>query len=199
MSAKRLAGVLALEQYWRSPLHPGFSIAPALEMIEVGNGVCPPYLYRRFTHREELSRLLGEWIRVGSRYRVLHVAGHGAAGVVCTGDHRRTTDRVTLDWLVDQLDGRAVGRWIHVGSCSAMQLSRPQLMSLVVRSGALGISGYRHDVEFTLSAAWEMLWFTELAITPATRRGASKAVAWVRSSAKGVFADLGVVAMVAER
>ncbi|MEQ9453184.1 MAG: hypothetical protein RLN76_01155 [Phycisphaeraceae bacterium] len=199
MPGQRLAGVLALEQHWSSPLNPGFSIAPALELIEIENGVHPPFLHRRFTHREELARLIHEWIRHGARYPVLHVAGHGQPGVVCTGHRRRTTDRVTLDWLVDQLDGRAARRWIHIGSCATLDLSRSQLQSCAKRSGALGISGFRAEVEFTRSAAWEVLWMQRLAQTLASRRGVSQAIAWARSSARGVFSDLRFTAVAALR
>jgi hypothetical protein len=122
-------------------------------------------IHRDVGTTEEAGRYLGKYAQKRyDDYRVLYLAAHG--------------DKEALGWssrnfmALDDL-GSILGTipedrsyYLYLGSCLAM-FSKPQVERLVLASGARAVIGYRRDVEWLESAAFELMLLPRLANHPA--------------------------------
>jgi hypothetical protein len=91
-----------------------------------------------------------------SDYPILYLAFHGVPGAVDIGDRRRNDTLVRLDDLSELLEGRCRGRFIHFASCDTLRVDKRHLNRFMRDTGALAVSGYRGDVDWLASAAFEV-------------------------------------------
>ncbi len=69
---------------------------------------------------------------------------------------------MTLDDLAEWIGGRAQGRIIHFGACSVMRLGKVRLEDFRTMTGARAITGYRKDILWDESPAFELLMLSAL-------------------------------------
>lgn len=66
---------------------------------------------------------------------------------------------VDLAWLEERLAGACKGRVIHLGSCQTMNVHGRRLNKFLKTTGALAVCGYKIDVDWIYSAAFEIMLF----------------------------------------
>lgn len=146
-------GVFCLEGEWHSDLENRASVLPLLDMLERLGEV--KAIHRDVGTKDEAARYLGKYAQRGyDDYRVLYLAAHGDRGRL------RWSNRNFM--ALDEL-GRILGTipedrsfYVYLGSCLTM-FRTPQVKRLVIESGAKAVIGYRNDVYWLESAAFELM------------------------------------------
>ena len=69
---------------------------------------------------------------------------------------------MTLSEIADVLEGELAGCAVHFGSYSTMRTKRANIDDFMNRTKADLVSGYRKQVDFIESTAWEILWFNHI-------------------------------------
>lgn len=127
-----------------------------LEMLE-SVGTCS-FIHRDVYTSEEAEHLLTEWAkRRYEHWSVLYIATHGSRSTL----HLGGKNDVSLGDLGNMLEGRCAGRVIYFGSCSVLR-SRAESEEFLERTGASYVVGYRRDVDWVTSAAFEVALFGAL-------------------------------------
>lgn len=148
-------GVFCLEGAWERRLDDRTSVLPSLELLERRGNI--RYIHRDVGTEDELYHYLRKWSQRGySAYGVLYFAFHGVRGGIKVG---RGT--VPLSELADKLQGTAAGRVIYFGSCSVMR-DRDAVADFHKETGAKAIVGYRKDVDWVESAAFDLMLLSSL-------------------------------------
>ena len=68
---------------------------------------------------------------------------------------------MTLSEIADVLEGELAGCAVHFGSCSTMRTKRANIDDFMNRTKTDLVSGYRKQVDFIESTAWEIIWLTQ--------------------------------------
>ena len=68
---------------------------------------------------------------------------------------------MTLSEIADVLEGELAGCAVHFGSCSTMRTKRANIDDFLHHTKADLVSGYRKQVDFVESTAWEIIWLTQ--------------------------------------
>lgn len=170
MTAFSGKGVFCLEGDWGPDLRSRTSVGPVLELLEKSSYPAVPYIRRDVGTLTEFEYYLGKWTqRKYARYPVLYLGFHGLPGKLKVGYGRGAG--VDLAWLETFLAGKCKGRIIHFGSCGTLAVHGNRLRSFLARTGALAVCGYRQDVDWMLSAAFELILFYQLQYNAFTRAG----------------------------
>lgn len=158
---KRIRGIFAIEGEWFTDLRDGVSFKPLLDIIKVLHN--SPYVHRDAATRQELFYYLQKWTQKRyASYPILYLGFHGEAETIKVGDGRGKDCQVTLDDLMENLQGLCSGRIIYIGSCSTMQIDERRLQRFLQQTSALAICGYKVQIEMLRSAAFELLLFNAL-------------------------------------
>jgi len=158
---KRGRGVFCLEGDWWG-ITDTTSIEPALELLKSSGQRAFDYIHRDVGVVAELEYYLAKWTqRQLARYPILYLGFHGDEGCVCVGDARRREHKLSLDWFEERLEGRCNKRVIHFGSCGFMAKDARRLRRFLRRTGALAVCGYKGDVGWLESIAFELLLLDE--------------------------------------
>ena len=72
-----------------------------------------------------------------------------------TGPFGRRSPKTTKS--SERLDGGCRGRVVHLGSCGTVDVHGRELKKFLGRTGALAVCGFREDVDWLESAAFDML------------------------------------------
>jgi len=133
-------------------------VEPSLQLLERYRGI--KYQHKDVATESEFRFFIEKYFQPGYKtHPILYLGFHGLGpedgqdALVVTGDG----SHVTLNTLEKWIDGRCKGRLIHFGSCSIMDAHRKRLKRFVRNTGALAVLGYREDVDWLESAAFEML------------------------------------------
>lgn len=146
-----------------------------LSMLERLGGLQVPYLRRDAVTLEEFYHYLKKWCQGGlRRYPVLYLGFHGEQGKLIVGERRGEKGKVSLDELEKCLEGKAAGRVIHFGSCSTLDLHGKRLNRFLERTGAAALMGYRGDIQWVTSMAFELLLLGMLQDCSLTKSGMRK-------------------------
>lgn len=70
--------------------------------------------------------------------------------------------RITLKEIADVLEGKLNGIIVHFGSCSTLNTTEKNITDFINRTGCALISGYKKDVPYIDSSAFELLYFNVL-------------------------------------
>lgn len=169
-------GVFCLEGDWWGKLYRTSTVEPILELLGHWDPYYVPHVRRDVATRAEFDLYLGKWLeRRMDRYPILYLAFHGEESTLLIGDSRHPENRVTLDELGAALQGRCARRIIYFGSCGTLALHGNSINAFLRKTGALAVCGYRHDVEWLGSTAFELLALGALQEFSLTRRGAEAA------------------------
>lgn len=187
---KRLRGIFAIEGEWSSDLRDGLNFRPVLELMRTLNK--SPFVHRDAATREELFYYMNKWLQKRySAYPILYLGFHGEQESIFIGDGRDRNCRVSLDEIMEQLEGRCDKRIIHIGSCSTMRIDGRRLQTFVQRTRALAVCGYQQDVDMLRSAAFEMLLFNTLLGNSLTLNGAKAMHRKIRTEERALCRQLG--------
>lgn len=152
-------GIFALEGDPELNLEAQYSVRPILQFLKDLNG--SDYIFRDIGTAEELRHYLRQWtLAKNSKYNIGYFSFHGSPGELCFPDGRKRP--VTLEELGDWLEGRTAGRIIHFCACSVVRLGSARLQEFRQQTGAAAVMGYRTDVDWAESMAFETLLFNAL-------------------------------------
>lgn len=149
-------GVFCLEGPWWG-VKDRSSVEPVLRLLETHADSRVPYLHFDVGTREELDFYLKKWTGASFRetHPILYLAFHGETGEIRVGEGRGAS--VTLDDLTERLEDRCKGRIIHFGSCYTAAAHGRELKKFLARTEALAVCGYKEEVNWLESAAFDML------------------------------------------
>ena len=151
-------GVFCLEEpAWFGNIKDKTSIEPVLRLLENSSGYRVPCLHFDVATREEFDFYVKKWSgkSIGETHPILYLGFHGERDEIYVGEGR--DNHVSLDDLAECLDDKCKGRIIHFGSCATVDVHGHRLNAFLRRTGALAVCGYRKDVEWVESAAFDLL------------------------------------------
>lgn len=144
-------GIFCLEGEWDSDLRKRQSIEPLLAFLESTGEV--KVIHRDVATVEEVQRYLRLWRQQRyNDYCVLYLAAHGDKGKIWWSSRNTST----LEDLAEALEDTAKGCYVYFGSCLTL-FDREDVMRFAERTGARGVLGYRREVDWLESAAFDVL------------------------------------------
>lgn len=145
-------GVFCLEGAWDADLRNRGSVLPTLQMLEAQRRCS--YVHRDVGTVEEFQHYVNLWStkkRSYGHYEVLFLAFHGNKGSLAIGP-----DWISIEDLAVRLRGRCNGKVVYFGSCATAGIKSERLEAFRKAVGARYVAGYRKDVDWITSAAFEM-------------------------------------------
>lgn len=153
------SGVFALEGDPELSLNARYSVRPILQFLRDLNGT--DFIFRDVGTADELRHYLRQWtLAKNSKYNIGYFSFHGSPGELCFPAGRKRP--LTLEELGGWLEGRAAGRIIHFCACSVVRLGSTRLQEFRQQTGASAVMGYRTNVDWAESMAFETLVFNAL-------------------------------------
>lgn len=151
-------GVFCLEGPWENDLGDKSSVRPILELLEARSDV--KYVYKDCVEEDEFNYYLSKWIQVKykKKYPILYLAFHGKKGKICLNNKVE----YSILKMSEQLAGKCTNAIIILGSCSTMDVNGHKLRKFLHDTDACAILGYRADVDWIQSTAFELLMLTTL-------------------------------------
>ena len=155
----KYSGIFLIED---KALHASASAKSFLKTLQWYSGVQAKH--RKAINGDELLTHVKEW--AGGEdwvYSILYFWGHGSPNALWLGDEGN--DQVSLDQIskviTDTWDWEETGRagLVHFGACSTMRLTDDKFLRA---SGVAAVSGYRADVDWIDSLAFEMLYMSRI-------------------------------------
>lgn len=188
--AKR--GVFCLEGDWLGDLKKPHTVEPMLALLRSAETYRVPYIHRNVATLGEFEHYVDRWAQIKhADYPVLYLAFHGVPGAVHLGAKATDCSRVDLDWFEERLAGRCKGRIIYFGSCLTMNVGAKRLREFLERTGALAACGYREEVYWMRSTAFELLFLAELQyVSRWSRRGVAELAGKLRRMCRGLHDEL---------
>jgi len=160
-------GIFCIEGLWDPDLRVGSTVRPVLELLRLHEGV--EYIHREYATREEFEFYIGKWAqKTYDAYPILYLTSHGQEGGIELGG-----EFYSLDELAELLEGKCADRAIMFSSCTTLRLPKEKLTHLVAQTGALLVCGYRVDVDWMRSIAFELLLFSCIQDNEFSGRGAN--------------------------
>ena len=156
MARRAVPGIFCVEGGWSSRLDDESSVRPLLEFLRDRGKV-------RFTLDEvhsldALETVVRKWPQARyARYSLGYFGFHGQPGCLRLG--RR---KITLEELGEHLAGACAGKTIYFGSCSVLDIPTRRIQEFRRITKARCVAGYKSDVEWFESAAFDLLLFDAL-------------------------------------
>ena len=148
--------IYCIEGNWNAHPRSRQSIRPILDLLHDSCGI--KYVYRRATTKAEFLEALRQYTFCRyDNYPILYICYHGQPNGICIG-----REFVTLAEIADVLEGCLTDCIIHFGSCSTLRVKRLVIDDFLTKTGAAIVTGYRRQVDFVDSSAWEMIWLQSL-------------------------------------
>ena len=144
-------GIFCLEGEWSSDLRDRISVQPVLDLLEA-LGIAT-YIHRDVATLDEFGYYMAKLTqRRYDDFKVVYLAMHGDEGSIYLGH-----DQVNLDELEAVAGEACRGRVIYMGSCLTLKSEPKRLQDFARRTGARAVVGYRREVDWLDSAAFEVL------------------------------------------
>ena len=130
------------------------SAKPFLKLLEWCHGI--QFECRQAADGDELLEHVKEWARKEEwDLSILYFWGHGSPNALWVGN-----DQV----LLKQISAKINGAWeesalVHFGACSTLRVTDDDFLH---ESGVAAVSGYREDVDWIETLAFEMLYMSRL-------------------------------------
>ena len=148
-------GIFCLETHWWG-VKGKSTVEPVLRLLETLSGYNAPYRHYDVGTREEFDFYLKKWCGTTFKdFPILYLSFHGAPGEAHVGEGRDKS--LSLDDLAGRLEDGCRGRVLHLGSCGTVDVHGRELKKLLGRTGALAVCGFREEVDWLESAAFELL------------------------------------------
>ena len=167
-------GIFCLEACaWFGGLKDRTSVEPVLRLLETTKDYRVPYLHHDVGTRHEFDFYLEKWKQPWfANYPILYLGFHGHRDSIEVGEEADST--LELSDLEQLLEGSCQGRVVHFGACRTLAVQDSKLDAFLHRTGALTVSGYRRDVDWIESVAFEVPLLGYLQTVSFTRRGMGK-------------------------
>jgi hypothetical protein len=159
MPANGRKGIYCIEGRWWPRRIRQDTVKPTLDLLDQSVCYNTPHLHHRTDTKDYAKHLLGEWAqRRYASFPILVLAFHGKPGRVLVGNGRGPERYLELEEIGEVLAGACDGRIVHFSSCATLDAEPARLQAFLKRTRALAVSGYRYDVEWLQSAAFEILY-----------------------------------------
>ena len=189
MAPRTGKGIFCLEGDWETDLKSLTTVGPILELLEKSHTPRVRYIRRDIATSVEFEHYLHKWIqRRYAAYPILYLAFHGFEGGIHLSE-RRGPD-ITLAWLEERLAGKCKGRVILFGSCETMKPRENLLRPFLEKTGALAVCGYKVEVDWMRSAAFELLLLSAFQHCPFTPKGMEAVDSIIRQDASALVRHL---------
>ena len=150
-------GIFCVEGFWKEDLGDTMTVKTILQFLKDNARV--PFLYTQVATVEEFEHHLSRFPQAAYRkYPILYLAFHGREGGVSLWGH----DDYSLENIAGLLPKKCHGRIVVLGGCSVLNIDKRKLKAFLTTTGALAICGYRNDVDWVRSSAFELLLLSEL-------------------------------------
>jgi hypothetical protein len=155
LKKSKKSNIFCLEGEWNDNLKHKSSILPALELLELNNGI--KTIYRTFATKEEFNQrvstvLINKPINRG--FDIIYLAFHGSTNKIHLED-----DSYTLETLAEKFENKLEHKIIHFGSCKTLSISKERAQFFLDKTKALAISGYQSNIKFISSTVVDVLYF----------------------------------------
>lgn len=145
--------IYCLEGNWNKNPRSHQSIKPILDLLRTVSGV--KYIYHKCNTKEEFFYRLQQFTtKTYKNYAVLYLAFHGRTNRI-----EIENQYITLKEIANALEGKLADKIVHFGSCSTLRTSDKNIQDFISTTNCKFISGYRKDVDFIASTAFELLYF----------------------------------------
>ncbi len=145
--------IYCLEGNWNRNPRCLQSIKPILELLCNFSKV--KYIYHKCTTKEEFIKGLQKYTQKRyDNYSVLYIAYHGRKNRIYFGN-----EYITLKEIAGILEGKLHGKTVHFGSCSTLNTSEKNISDFIECTKCSFISGYKKEVEYIDSTAFELIYF----------------------------------------
>lgn len=160
-------GIFCIEGLWDPDLRVSSSVQPLLDMLNLNALI--DYIHVDTATHEEFEVYVKKWMQKRyDRYPILYIASHGTAnGIELSGDE------YSLDALSELMADKCANRFIMFSSCSTLRIGKRVLRRFLRRTGALAVCGYRVDVNWLRSTAFELLLLSQIQKHEFSGRGAA--------------------------
>jgi len=147
-------GIYCLESMWNPSVKSKLTVRPILELLEKAE-VCN-HLYHKCATREELVFMLNKWklISVQNQFPILYFAYHGVEGGLQLNKKHET---ISLQELGDLLEDSCHGKVFFFASCETLKVDERIVKSFLNKTCAIAAIGYKMEVDWMLSTAFELL------------------------------------------
>lgn len=146
-------GIFCLEGHWWG-VKDQTTVEPVLTLLNSQAGYKVPYRRYDVATREELDFYLRKWRSTSfSRFPILYLGFHGSPGEL----HLEEGRVLSLEDLAERLEGGCKGRVVHFGACGTVDVHGHRLRRFLTRTCARALCGFRAQVHWLESAAFDML------------------------------------------
>jgi hypothetical protein len=181
-------GIFCLEGDWNHDLRDKTSVQPVLDILSKSVKPRVRTIRRDIGTLTEFEYYVTKWAQKKYRdYPVLYLAFHGRSEELYLGDDNIL---ITLDDLEELLCGKCHNRVIYFGSCGTLDTHGTRINRFMKRTGALAVCGYKADVDWLVSTAFEIILLGAFQWNAMTRAGIQAVGKRVRSDAGGLSRDL---------
>ena len=155
-------GVFCLEtDRWYGPKDLS-SVEPILSLLERLKDYEVPYLHKRVATRVELEHSIKRYLQpMFKTHPVLYLAFHGSS----EGDESGLSvddGHMDIDELAKIMAGRCAYRVVYFGCCWTLNVDDEKLSSFLRKTGAMAICGYKEEVDWVESMAFDLLFLGKL-------------------------------------
>lgn len=151
-------GIYCLEGFWEPRITTRSSVEPTLQMLQQNEKT--KYFYHRCGTREEFEFFIKKWTQKGyqKKYPILYLAFHG----VEEGLRINSSLVYKIDDLAQILEGKCERTLIFFASCKTLDSHKSVFTRFNKTTNALAVLGFRKEVDWYLSTAFELLVLQEL-------------------------------------
>lgn len=152
-------GIYCIETVWEDA-NDRSSVRVLLELLESYCGA--PFSHHDAATTNEFHYYLNEWLRQGDeRYPILYLAFHGSKeGKIWFKTLDGKSDLVNYEVIYDRLENQCQNTVVHFAACSTLR--DMDTRKFLRRTAASAVSGYKEDVYWIQSAAFDLLYLEEL-------------------------------------
>lgn len=148
--------IYCLEGNWNKHPHSNQSIKPILDLLFTFSKT--KYIYHKCPNKADFIKGLQLFTQKRySNYTILYIAYHGCKNRIYFGK-----EYITLKEIADMSEGKLNGKIVHFGSCSTLNTTESNITEFINRTECSFVSGYRKDVPYIESSAFELLYFNVL-------------------------------------
>jgi hypothetical protein len=149
-------GIFCIEGLWENDLKQKSTVQPILDLLHLNEKI--PYICRDSATIEELEFYLKKWTQKAyKKYPILYLAFHGEENEIVPG--RRN---YSMDDLRDLVKGQCKNKILIFASCSTVSIDKRKLKTFLKVTDALAVCGYKNDVDWMKSTAFELLLLSTL-------------------------------------
>lgn len=150
-------GIFCIEGSWENDHRDKKSVVKALEFLECIESV--KSIIKQCHNPTTLKELLSDSMQAKySKYPIVYLAFHGSPEEIFVGKRNRT---VSFDEVAEIIGDRANGKIIHFGCCSTLETDGWSIRRFLKKTNALAVSGYKKDIDFVQSTAFDLLYFQQ--------------------------------------